>query len=268
MNLQEFAAFHVPALAADEARFGVPIAALEQAVATDQPGFRFWHLGAPGHCAVKTPGYGILLGDLDRDDCARLAETVASVDYPGVVGVDLAPPTFVECAAATGATFDAPEAMRIHTLVQAPKFPGVAGAARVATIDDAPLLREWLNAFRAEATPRDPPVSREEIDRAAAGGRYMFWIVNGEPVSMAAVARSLRGSLAIGGVYTPPELRARGYAGSATAALCQRAFAEGKRFVTLYTDLANPFSNRCYAKIGFSPWCEAWHFHRRAGTGG
>jgi hypothetical protein len=40
---------------------------------------------------------------------------------------------------------------------------------------------------------------------------------------------------------TPPELRGRGYAGSVTAALVERIYAEGKSFACLYTDLRNPF---------------------------
>jgi predicted GNAT family acetyltransferase len=49
-----------------------------------------------------------------------------------------------------------------------------------------------------------------------------------------------------------------------TAALVERIYAEGKSFACLYTDLRNPFSNRCYAKIGFEPVCAAWHY---AGVG-
>jgi predicted GNAT family acetyltransferase len=32
--------------------------------------------------------------------------------------------------------------------------------------------------------------------------------------------------------------------------------AEGKRAVCLFTDLRNTMSNRCYAKIGFRPYCD------------
>jgi len=36
--------------------------------------------------------------------------------------------------------------------------------------------------------------------------------------------------------------------GSATAALSERIFAEGKSAACLYTDLSNIYSNRCYAR--------------------
>ena len=69
---------------------------------------------------------------------------------------------------------------------------------------------------------------------------------------------------AISAVYTPPAQRGRGYAGSVTAAVAERIFAEGKAAACLYTDLRNPASNRCYAKIGFKPVCDAWHYARQA----
>jgi predicted GNAT family acetyltransferase len=94
--------------------------------------------------------------------------------------------------------------------------------------------------------------------------RHTFWTVDGAPVSMAAIARRLRDSAAISAVYTPPELRGHGYAGSAVAAVVEQIFAEGRSTACLYTDLRNPFSNRCYAKVGFEPVCESWHYPRIA----
>jgi predicted GNAT family acetyltransferase len=78
-------------------------------------------------------------------------------------------------------------------------------------------------------------------------------MVDDEPVSMAGIMRRTRHAAALGAVYTPPPLRGRGYAGSVTAAVAAFAFTQGKSVACLYTDLRNPFSNRCYAKIGFEP---------------
>ena len=55
-------------------------------------------------------------------------------------------------------------------------------------------------------------------------------------------------------------LRGRGYAGSVTAALVERVYAEGKSFTRLYTGLRNPFPNRCYAKVGVTSDCASWHY--------
>lgn len=131
---------------------------------------------------------------------------------------------------------------------------------------DAPLLIEWMLEFHREALPPDPFPQRAKIEKDAAGGQYLFWTVDGEPMSMAAVVRRLPTVAAIGAVYTPPDKRGRGYAGSVAAALCERIFGEGKRAACLYTDLNNPYSNRCYAKIGFKPYCDSWHYVRRLET--
>jgi hypothetical protein len=42
-----------------------------------------------------------------------------------------------------------------------------------------------------------------------------------------------------------------------TAAVIESVFAEGKTMACLYTDLRNPSSNRCYARIGFRPVCDS-----------
>jgi predicted GNAT family acetyltransferase len=52
-------------------------------------------------------------------------------------------------------------------------------------------------------------------------------------------------------------LRGRGYAGAVTAAVVDSIFAEGRTAACLYVDLRNPYSTRCYAKIGFQPVCRS-----------
>ena len=73
MHLQDFAQMHLPALEADEVRFNVQIAVLTAAVTNAPAGFAYWTLGAPGHCAIRSPGRAILLGNLDKTECQNLA---------------------------------------------------------------------------------------------------------------------------------------------------------------------------------------------------
>jgi hypothetical protein len=42
-----------------------------------------------------------------------------------------------------------------------------------------------------------------------------------------------------------------------TAAVSERQLAGGRTFCFLYTDLANPTSNRIYMDIGYKPVCES-----------
>jgi predicted GNAT family acetyltransferase len=78
-----------------------------------------------------------------------------------------------------------------------------------------------------------------------------------KPVSMIGLNPPVAGVVRIGPVYTPPPLRRRGYAGSAVAAVTRRALAGGVRRCMLYTDLANPTSNKIYAEVGYRR-CGDW----------
>lgn len=60
----------------------------------------------------------------------------------------------------------------------------------------------------------------------------------------------------ISAVYTPPDLRCRGYASALTAAVSQDQLNRGRRFCFLFTDLANPTSNKIYQEIGYRPVCD------------
>lgn len=260
MDVREFAQLHLPALKADEIRFNVQIAMLTSALGDGPTGFDRWTLGPPGHCATRTPGYSILLGDLDKAECRRLAEATMGDAPCGVAGADDRAQWFAEHAQSLGARFDEPVPQRLSVIRKPPRYPGAPGEARTASPDDAPLLFEWLTGFHQEAVPHDPAPRMEHAVKAATSGRYVLWIVDDEPVSMAAIARRLEHTGAIASVFTPRELRGRGYAGSATAAVVDRIFAEGKSAACLFTDLRNPMSNRCYAKIGFARYCEAWHY--------
>src|SRR5262245_37779036 len=264
MNLQDFAEMHLPALEADEVRFNVQIAVLTGAATNPPPGFAYWTLGAPGHCAIRSPGRAILLGNLDKTNCHQLARDTMHDDNAEVVGADETAHWFVEEAKSAGMKFETAIPQSIHVLAKPPSYSPIPGSARVVTAADASLLFEWLTAFHREAVPNDPSVMKQHAVEAAESGRYLFWIVDDQPVSVAAISRSLKRTAAIAPVYTPPHLRGRGYAGSVTAAVVDRILAEGKASACLYTDLRNPMSNRCYAKIGFKPYCDSWHYVRSA----
>ena len=61
----------------------------------------------------------------------------------------------------------------------------------------------------------------------------------------------------IGPVYTPPEFRGRGYASALTAHVSTEQLAAGRSFCFLYTDLANPTSNKIYVAIGYRRVCDS-----------
>jgi predicted GNAT family acetyltransferase len=69
---------------------------------------------------------------------------------------------------------------------------------------------------------------------------------------MAKSARKTATHIAVNGVYTLPEYRQRGYAAAVVAHICKLILNEGK-IPLLYTDLANPCSNKAYTNVGFVP---------------
>jgi RimJ/RimL family protein N-acetyltransferase len=265
MLLREFLEFHRPALERDEARHNLMLGLLGRLLDAPPTQIRLWTLGASGACAIQTtPQNNIVLGELDAAQCDALAEQALGLDPPGVVGLDGIAQPFVERAAGRGVKFAAPTPQLIQALRDRPIHLDVGGSARLVDLADIALFADWMSAFLREAAPHDALPSRQDLERTIVGRRYQFWIVDGAPVAMAGIVRRTRQAAAIAGVYTPPALRCRGYAGAVTAAVVEAVFAEGRTTACLYSDLRNPASNRCYAKIGFKPVCRSWHYMRVA----
>src|SRR5262245_7826153 len=150
MQPSEFAAYHLPALERDEARHNLVVAVLGRLAAEIPPELQWWSLGEPGQCAIKAPGYPIVLGDLNAAQCHAFAEATRSLDYPAVVGADEAPRWFVERATELGITFLEPIPQQIQVLREMPVYPGVPGQARKVEAADTPLFSEWMVAFARE----------------------------------------------------------------------------------------------------------------------
>jgi predicted GNAT family acetyltransferase len=138
------------------------------------------------------------------------------------------------------------------TRVRPPRRP--QGGSRPATEADRELLERWIVAFgddiREEVTAGEAADAAErllDVDDA------LLWEAGGEPVSLAAIVRRTPLSSTIAYVYTPPELRGRGFASAVVADLSQRELDRGAAWCSLFTDLANPTSNHIYAEIGYEP---------------
>jgi GNAT superfamily N-acetyltransferase len=130
-----------------------------------------------------------------------------------------------------------------------PPAPAV-GAPGPADEPDGPLVVDWTRRFHADVDdPGQPPPDGVVLRRVAAG-QFWLWRVDGEPVAMAALTPPAYGFVRVNLVYTPPRQRRRGYASALVAHLAQRVLDAGDT-PTLFTDLANPTSNKIYRAIGF-----------------
>lgn len=140
---------------------------------------------------------------------------------------------------------------RLEELTQPGPVP--PGRARVADPTDHSLLRVWNDDFAVDVGLPQPVADSLLAARIAAGSFTLWETGDGTPVSMASATDLVAGQVRIVTVYTPPEHRARGYAGAATAEASRRARAVGAEEVLLFTDLANPTSNALYQRIGYRP---------------
>jgi predicted GNAT family acetyltransferase len=136
------------------------------------------------------------------------------------------------------------------------------GRARVAVPADVDLALEWFRAFHADAAEQAGRLARvaeaerfeeEEIARRIDEGRIWLWEDQlGTPVSLVGFNAPSFGVARVGPVYTPGAHRGRGYASVLTAHVSRLLRDTGTR-VCLFTDQANPTSNKIYAAIGYEP---------------
>ena len=213
--------------------------------------------GAVTAAFMHTPPFPVVLTPMTDGHAAALAgELAARGRRPA--GVNAAPEPATAFAAAwrdhTGQAARTGMRMRLYALGQLlPLEPPPPGQARTASVQDTALLLTWLDAFQYEAKPGGPHESERLVNDRVGWGGLVLWEHHGRPVSLAGRNRAAAGQARIGPVYTPPELRGRGFGGAATVAITQAALDDGAEGVVLFTDLANPASNTLYQRLGYRP---------------
>ena len=120
----QFRTYHEPALERDEIRHGLILNALAQVNSGKPIDLRCWTLGGPGECAIKMGHHAIVLGALAEDQCRRLADLTARMDYPGVVGPEMTARWFTDRAGELGIKFLEPVPQQIYSITDKPRFPG------------------------------------------------------------------------------------------------------------------------------------------------
>ena len=217
-------------------------------------------------CALRTPPHSALLTRADRQALESLAADLADKyeDLPAVAGPEPAVGVFARLwAARTGAAAGPVVRMRVFEARRVVQPPAAAGTFRAATEADLPIMAQWTAAFIEEAGLDDPSDAEDVARERIREGSLFIW-EDAQPVSMAAWAGRTGRIVRINYVYTPPEHRGRGYASACVASLTQQLLDEGVALCCLYTDLANPTSNKIYQAIGYRPVCDAAEYHLRA----
>ena len=212
--------------------------------------------------SLRTPPHNQVLSMADEVEAVDLLVDALRTDLPGVLAEKRAAARFAErWSRRTGRRARVQTAERIFRLTRViPPAAPPSGSWRFLEPRDRELIARWVVAFSAEALPEEPPIPDPDAvaQRWVEGvGRIGYvWEDDGEIVSMVGAAGPTPNGIRIGPVYTPPERRGRGYASALTAAASEDQLDRGRRFVFLFTDLANPTSNKIYRAIGYEPVCD------------
>jgi uncharacterized protein len=137
--------------------------------------------------------------------------------------------------------------------------PGLADGlvrARAITAADLPLLTDWRVDYGYEALgqPRSAgsrAAARAGVRRGLQEGRIWLLEKDGRPVAMTGFNAVMDEGVQVGGVWTPPELRSRGYGRAVVAASLLEARATGVPLAILFTGLGNVPARRAYEALGF-----------------
>lgn len=170
-----------------------------------------------------------------------------------------------ETARLTGGEVVVRKASRLWEATSVEVPPAPEGRLRPATEDDAGLVLRWFRAFHAEADEqagREPdPLSGEHntIDsvlvRIREGVEWLWELPDGTVAHLSGCGLPSFGVSRIGPVFTPKEFRGHGIASHVVGELTRRGLDAGHR-VCLFTDTANPTSNKIYAGLGYRPVAE------------
>lgn len=257
-------AFLEQAEAANNLLLGIAVRLAEHPDRTKQPPYlaTVEADGALVVAAVMTPPHRVLLSSAAGADPAPLRLVMddlraGSWGVPGVMASAATSAAFAQLwSAATAQPHRPGMHERVYELCHVIPPARVSGSLRPATEADLPLAADWAYRFMQDAGLPGGVEDAREIAELRIADRDLFLWDDGGPAAMAAKTRHTVHGYTIGLVYTPGELRGRGYASACVAALSQQLLDAGWQFCTLFTDLANPTSNSIYQRIGYRPVCD------------
>ncbi len=210
---------------------------------------------------MMTPPFKIQIiacGNNSLEAVETLTKNIGNSNWyvPGVIAEKNIAETFAKnYCEKTGRKLKIVMSMRIFKLTEVAKRDYPEGNFRVATMDDFDLCLDWTKKFMIDCfgeNSNNTPDDSNHLEDKIKSGFFYLWEKD-KPVSMAARTRPTPNSECVASVYTPPDERGKGYATAVVSELSKEILKSGKKFCTLFTDLANPTSNSIYQKIGYKP---------------
>ncbi len=207
-------------------------------------------------------GNVMVQGDAGLEDAAQRAVQLAGREVKGLIG-----PWSLACRArrALGletrkAAHEVPEVLytlelgdlKVPALLSQPEIelrvPTEAEAGGVMTAWRVEYMVESLGAQRR---PELETSARDMMQGWREAGRCWVLTQGGQLVAMTGFNATARGAVQVGGVYTPPELRSRGYARAAVAGSLLLARKSGATRSVLFTPQDNLPARKAYAALGY-----------------
>ena len=208
-------------------------------------------------CAVHIAPFKLVITRANRDPIAALARDVfeAIPVLEGVTGPSRSAEDFaLAWSTLSGVRPELGMRLRIHETrrVVDSGRPSAPGHFRPATPTDLDLLTAWTAVFVSEARIAEPVDAARVVEDSIRRGRLHVW-EDSSPVSMAAWTGKTPNGVRINFVYTPRELRGKGYGTACVTALTRQQLEQGNAFCWLYTDLSSAASPNIFKRIGYCP---------------
>ncbi|MCU0903531.1 MAG: GNAT family N-acetyltransferase [Tabrizicola sp.] len=217
---------------------------------------RFWFVDDVSMVALTQRG--MLMALLDPScDLAGLPKMLAGMTLTGAVGpaLSIRPALLALGLKDQPARLDEDEpgfALALADL-HLSDLPGATLAPLAAAPRD--LMIQWRAASMVENQGMPhvdaPAKAAEDVQAWLDANSHRVLFVDGQPVALTGFNAQLPEIVQVGGVYTPPDLRNRGYARTAVALHLAEVRASGTSRAVLFA--ATPAAVRAYRALGFQP---------------
>ena len=143
-----------------------------------------------------------------------------------------------------------------HLIIPENLAKGSVSGRRIVS-DDIDLMTDWRSRFAQETINEEQNEDtrdshRKNIDRSLKEGTTWILEEEGNPVACCSFNAVLREAVQLGGVWTYPEYRSRGFGRAAVAKALLDAREEGIRKGVLFTGNHNISAQKAYEAVGFS----------------
>ncbi|HIK05908.1 MAG TPA: GNAT family N-acetyltransferase [Trichormus sp. M33_DOE_039] len=146
--------------------------------------------------------------------------------------------------------------LRLQDLQIPPALTSGKVQCRLPYLEELDLLTDWSVAYRLEvlgelATPDLRLTCRQTLEAHQTMATHWVLVAENTPVAYSAFNGRLPDIVQIGGVWTPPGLRGRGYAKCVVAGSLLEAKSQGVERAILFTNPNNLAAQTAYRGIGF-----------------